>query len=177
MTNIPCQRTVENNKARTAVYRLYDDSGRLLYLGIARMPKFRWEQHELNKAWWHLVARKTVEWYENRAEGLAEEVRATAAEKPLYDMSWHKTKYHPEGGYDDTADRQAVKDLVTSRVQDGTYPPGMYLSTTQVAKECGVARSTASYVMFVLCGVGRRDPGILMQTTKHGRYEVRQPSA
>lgn len=69
---------------RTALYRLYDADGRLLYVGIAQDPEKRWSQHSRTKraTWWPLVARKTVEWFPNREAADAAETIAINNEKP-----------------------------------------------------------------------------------------------
>ena len=36
----------------TALYRLYDDDGELLYVGITDSPGTRMAQHKAQKAWW-----------------------------------------------------------------------------------------------------------------------------
>lgn len=158
---------MKDKNVRTALYRLYDAEGRLLYAGIATFPEYRWEQHASQKNWWHLVARKTVEWHVDRVSALVEEARVTAAEKPLYDLSWRHTRDVPRGGYDDTEDRLAVRELLTRNVRQGVYPPGTRITTGMIARECNVSRTTASSVMHELAERG----GILLFLI-HGRYQV-----
>lgn len=57
----------------TAVYRLYDDEKRLLYVGVTCDLAVRWAAHRLEKPWWPEVARREVVWRENRAAALREE--------------------------------------------------------------------------------------------------------
>ena len=70
---------------RTALYRLYDDDGVLLYIGIAFSPEARWKDHT-RKPWWHLVAKKAVEWYDTRLLALEAEARAVESERPVYNV-------------------------------------------------------------------------------------------
>lgn len=69
---------------RTALYRLFDQEGRLLYVGVAFDPQKRWKDHVVFKSWWPDVARKDIEWYETRTAALAVETQAIHSEKPLY---------------------------------------------------------------------------------------------
>lgn len=71
---------------RTALYRLYDGTDVLLYVGIAFDPEARWDYHAGSAAWWPLVARKAVEWHDTRTLALEFEERAIADEKPLYNV-------------------------------------------------------------------------------------------
>ncbi|MFE7780373.1 GntR family transcriptional regulator [Streptomyces nigrescens] len=154
----------------TALYRLYDADDQLLYIGIARYPQSRWEQHAGQQTWWHQVARKTVEWYEDRASALEAEACSTAAEKPLYDQSWRRTQDAPKGGFDDSAGRKLVEKTLADRIAQGLYPPGTCLSTGTVSSEFDVARTTASCAMRALVSRG------MLRHRVHGRYLVADPA-
>jgi DNA-binding transcriptional regulator YhcF (GntR family)/predicted GIY-YIG superfamily endonuclease len=70
---------------RTALYRLFDASGALLYVGITSDPENRWRQHALlNKAWWPNVATKKIDWIADRATAGAAEVDAIKSEAPRH---------------------------------------------------------------------------------------------
>lgn len=86
-----------STKRRTALYRLFDQQGQLLYAGIAYTPEQRWLQHAVDKPWWKLVARRVVEWHPDRAEAEAAERKAIREEAPLYnatDTNASKTTDH-----------------------------------------------------------------------------------
>lgn len=70
----------------TALYRLYDEHDRLLYIGITKHPPTRWRQHALDKAdsWWPDVTRKAVEWHASRPEAEQAEALAIRTEGPPY---------------------------------------------------------------------------------------------
>jgi hypothetical protein len=72
---------------RTALYRLFDQHGCLLYIGISHKPDVRWGQHSEQKPWWPAVDRRVVEWHETRAAAEKAEVAAIAAEKPLHNKA------------------------------------------------------------------------------------------
>jgi hypothetical protein len=66
------------------VYRLYDASGLLLYVGISSDLADRFATHAGTKSWWPDVARRTAEGYSTRDEALAAEAVAIGAEAPLF---------------------------------------------------------------------------------------------
>lgn len=77
----------ETASERTAVYRVYDADGELLYVGIAKDFGVRWAQHAAKQPWWPEIARQTVDWHESREAALSEETRAIKAEGPRHN-SW-----------------------------------------------------------------------------------------
>lgn len=78
-------------KARpTALYRLYDQAGSLLYVGITCNLDERFKDHrnDKKKPWWPQVADKTVRWYDNRDAAEEAERYAIAMEDPLHNVVW-----------------------------------------------------------------------------------------
>jgi predicted GIY-YIG superfamily endonuclease len=71
----------------TALYRLYDAEGKLLYIGITGDIKARFAQHAETKAWWPDVTRKTVEWHAARSEASQAELEAIKAERPVHNIA------------------------------------------------------------------------------------------
>jgi hypothetical protein len=71
----------------TAVYRLYNVAGALLYVGIADDPDVRFGQHAAEKLWWRDVAVDRVVWYRDRQAAAAEELRAIYEEHPAFNIS------------------------------------------------------------------------------------------
>ncbi|MFE2164852.1 GIY-YIG nuclease family protein [Streptomyces sp. NPDC059447] len=70
---------------RTALYRLYDADGRLLYVGISANPEQRWKGHEVYSGrWWALVTEKVIEWHADRELALAHEFLAIWREAPAH---------------------------------------------------------------------------------------------
>lgn len=76
----------------TALYRLFDAEGALLYIGIAVDPNTRWRVHAGEKTWWTEVASKTVEWFQNRLLAQAAEAEAIAIEAPRYNVEHSQTR-------------------------------------------------------------------------------------
>lgn len=71
----------------TAVYRLYNEVGVLLYVGVTRDLRTRFAQHEADKSWWPEVARKTMTWHGKRSDALGEEDRAISGEHPIHNIA------------------------------------------------------------------------------------------
>lgn len=69
-----------------ALYRFYDSTGQLLYVGITLDPGSRWKAHSKEKPWWHDVAQVTVETHDGRAAVLEAERAAILAEKPVHNV-------------------------------------------------------------------------------------------
>jgi hypothetical protein len=84
---------VDIHTARTALYRLYDEGGVLLYVGITNMPQVRFAAHTM-KPWWKRVTRKDIAWFENRPLAEQAETLAIREERPLYNLAkspWRST--------------------------------------------------------------------------------------
>jgi len=75
-----------NMTKRTAVYRLFGDADRLLYVGIAFDLSRRYMQHKKTKPWWPEVLRKEVCWFETRRLAEAAEHTAIVSERPCYNV-------------------------------------------------------------------------------------------
>ncbi|MFE9735444.1 GIY-YIG nuclease family protein [Streptomyces sp. NPDC005863] len=82
---------------RTALYRLFDRDGRLLYVGISRNPDVRWGQHSLTKDWWHEVERRETKWLATRTRAEDAERQAIQTEHPRYNTQ-HRWTSPPSSG-------------------------------------------------------------------------------
>jgi hypothetical protein len=133
---------------RTALYRLYDETGQLLYLGIARDPEHRWKLHSDRQPWWHLVAKKTVEWHPDRATAEDAETRLSVIEKPLYDRA--RKAASEVVHYDDTEDKARVTAWVLKEI--AASQPGWEIGVGRAARACGTSRTSARHAMFELGG-------------------------
>lgn len=100
---------------RTALYRLFDTEGRLLYVGIAFNPDNRWAGHAASKSWWKDVAEKRIEWHETRTEAAAAERVAITAEMPLYN------KQDSPQPYEGATTKKGTKPSRMIRIDDDTW--------------------------------------------------------
>lgn len=71
---------------RTAIYRLFDETGQLLYVGLTCQLARRLSSHELEKTWWADVAHISVEHYPTRDEAIDAESVAIRREGPRYNI-------------------------------------------------------------------------------------------
>lgn len=87
---------------QTALYRLYDLSDELIYVGISTDPSTRWSYHAGEKTWWPQVARKTVEWFPLRSEAEQAEIAAIAKEGPRYNVAHSVSRKPGDARKEDT---------------------------------------------------------------------------
>ena len=88
------------NDTPTTLYRLYDECGDLLYVGISVDFGRRMGQHSDAKPWWQYVDRVELTHYDTRAEALSAEARAISVELPAFnkqgiDPNRHWVRLHP----------------------------------------------------------------------------------
>lgn len=93
----PPRRDFSWSDAETAVYRLYDGAGALLYVGITDDPQARFKHHAAKQPWWNEVATREVVWRESRGDAEREEVIAIAAEYPRYNIHRTTGRVHVPG--------------------------------------------------------------------------------
>jgi predicted GIY-YIG superfamily endonuclease len=79
---------VSEPKERTAVYRIRDEAGELLYIGMTNCVPVRWNQHMLYQPWWDELRSLTVEFCGSREEAAAAEKAAILAERPKYNRTY-----------------------------------------------------------------------------------------
>jgi predicted GIY-YIG superfamily endonuclease len=72
---------------RSCVYRLYADSGELLYIGMSLNPEGRVAQHRSKQPWGKEIDHYTCRWFPNREAAKAAERSAIHHEDPLYNLS------------------------------------------------------------------------------------------
>lgn len=70
-----------------ALYRFYDASGVLLYVGITADPGARFKQHRNDKEWWTEVANIRIEKLPTRIAVLEAERTAIREERPLWNVT------------------------------------------------------------------------------------------
>jgi DNA-binding transcriptional regulator YiaG len=69
---------------RTALYRHFDATGALLYIGISLRPGNRLSEHLTGSAWAGDIANVTLEWFDSFEVAFNAERRAIIQEKPLH---------------------------------------------------------------------------------------------
>lgn len=71
----------------TSLYRFFDASGQLLYVGVSNNITRRWTQHQAIQPWWFDVVTASVEHYETRGEALEAELTAIRQESPIHNIA------------------------------------------------------------------------------------------
>ena len=79
---------------RTMLYRFFDKSGQLLYVGVSSVGPGRWKEHSKGRSWWHEVVSSTIEHYPTRELALLAERSAIRNERPIYNKVHNS---HPSG--------------------------------------------------------------------------------
>src|SRR3982750_4908323 len=77
----------QSAEERTALYRLFDADGALLYVGITNDPEVRWKAHSYKKPWWPKVSEKTVAWFDDRTAAATAGARAIRLEVPQWNIA------------------------------------------------------------------------------------------
>lgn len=86
---------------KTALYRLINEAGEVIYVGIAFDPRTRFWVHA-KKPWWPEVAHKVIEWFPDRdAARTAErdEIRRSSPRYNIVDTERFDTKAHIAASY------------------------------------------------------------------------------
>lgn len=69
-----------------ALYRFYNATGQLLYVGITANPSARFKAHQSDKHWSIDICGITLEYYKSRGELLEAEARAIKIERPRHNV-------------------------------------------------------------------------------------------
>lgn len=128
---------------RTALYRLFDTDGALLYVGITNDPEVRWKAHSYKKPWWPDVSEKTVMWFKDRTAAATAEARAIRLEAPRWNIAQpDEADPFRGGGGTKTGGRPATGQtpVITVRI-----PPELHAELKRIAKEEG--RSVSSLLI------------------------------
>ena len=80
-----------------ALYRFYDATDELLYVGATTNPRFRIQTHRREKEWWQEVVTIKIQHFTNLDQLLAEERAAIEAENPRHNLV-HTAKPIPWAG-------------------------------------------------------------------------------
>ena len=85
---LPWQAESDSDTTLHVLYRFFDASGNLLYVGITCNPSGRFSDHR-TKNWWRDVANITLEHADSRNELEQLEIAAIQSENPRYNIIRH----------------------------------------------------------------------------------------
>lgn len=111
--------------SRTALYRLFDTAGQLLYVGIATSPRTRRYAHREEKRWWPQVAREEVEWFPSRTAAKSAEKIAIKAEDPLYNVTHSTTRKRGDAAAENNSKYPHVRTL---RIPNPDWPDAVAIA-------------------------------------------------
>jgi hypothetical protein len=74
------------------LYRFYDESDLLLYVGITKNPLTRWEWHASNAAWWPLAEFVALSTYRSRTDCALAEGAAMYHEHPRFNVQYPRPR-------------------------------------------------------------------------------------
>ena len=102
---------------QTALYRFFDSSDALLYIGITVRLRTRFREHARANAtsWWPQVSYHTVSWFPTKAEAKSAERDAIRKERPTHNVV-HSTRQIAKGR------RRVGKEQPTSTFGDSLLP-------------------------------------------------------
>lgn len=83
---------VPSDRVKTALYRHYNASGQLLYVGISLHAAMRFIGHKATADWLYQVSRIDVEWHCGRKQAEAAELKAIQTESPLHNIRGAKIR-------------------------------------------------------------------------------------
>lgn len=136
---------------RTALYRLYDASDRLLYVGISNNPESRWKSHLYGVASWpQLVASRTATWFASREEAEEAEVIAIKSEAPRFNGTHNfiEATFSPRiwsSPINGPRKREGISARVSEELASGHWLAGMRIpSASQIAAETKTSISTCA---------------------------------
>lgn len=141
---------------RTAVYRLYDRAGALLYVGISVRPDTRFEEHRQTKRWWSQVATREITWHQDRYAAEVEEYGVIQREDPPYNTRHSprrraerdRSKRQPYSTHEASPDAYdvALKEI-RADLRAGKYDVSPMPSDDAIAKIYGIGPRAVWYLM------------------------------
>lgn len=131
------------------LYRHFDATDKLLYVGITKNPSRRLSEHAANSHWWNQIAKITIERFQSKAHAQVAEKKAIRAEKPEFNKALQKKKRAPKMVSHDR-ERPDFSRIVLSLLDD--------MTESELAVVVGVNQSTVHRIKH-----GRiADPGYLV---------------
>ena len=83
--------------SKCAVYRHYDASGNLLYVGLSSCPISRTGQHKRTASWYSEIETISIVWLSSRDDAIKYEAAAIASECPLNNTRWVRSRPSVKG--------------------------------------------------------------------------------
>lgn len=159
---------------RTALYRVRNTGGDLLYIGISDRPEYRWFSHRRQHSWWSEVAEYSLEWHDSREAAEAAEYKAIRAEKPRhnstynYSVPFDPSHWSPVQG---SVKHPLLAERIRDEIRGGRWAVGYRIPSFEVLVE---AASVSRTVVQKAIGTLRAE-GVLEWRPGDGTYVLRLP--
>lgn len=155
---------------RTALYRLYDADGCLLYIGITQDPARRFTDHA-SKPWWPAVAQREVTWHSTHSAARAAEVESIKIEMPKHNVSDTAAELPSVPAQRARVRHKQIADDLRSAIVHGRYRTGTRIPTEiALMAHYGAARGTVRQALTVLAQEGlteaRPGAGVFVRDSK-----------
>ncbi|WP_282084044.1 GntR family transcriptional regulator [Streptomyces tendae] len=163
---------------RTALYRYYDATDTLLYIGISNDPDFRAKAHLYESrpgSWPKQATHRIDEWHDSRALALAAEEEAIRTERPRYNgkHNYDDASFTPEAwpAISKTPKVDTMAALMRDEITSGRWRASQRIpSLRTLGAAAGVSQRIVSKASVILQG-----EGLLDLKAGHGLF-VRSPS-
>jgi predicted GIY-YIG superfamily endonuclease len=148
---------------RTALYRYFDASDDLLYIGISNDPDFRWKAHLYGSdrnGWPSKAVRRAVEWFASRPLALAAEAIRTECPRHNGAHNYDDAPFNPNSWAEASGPRKVpvVADLMRSEIASGHWSHGQRIpSLRTLAAAAGVSIRIVSKASVALQAEGLLD--------------------
>lgn len=132
----------------TYLYRLYDDAGQLLYVGISKSAIYRLEQHLSAKTWSAQIASTRIERHPDRPTALEAERTAILAEKPLHNIVHNGRtgrNSQPKSEWRPPDEVLSPGDYVALAMNDGECPVGVVEAVNDTWVRLGLKSFLSGY--------------------------------
>ncbi|MFF0094644.1 GntR family transcriptional regulator [Streptomyces canus] len=170
---------------RTALYRYFEASGDLLYIGISNDPDLRKKAHLYERrpdSWPKKAVRRTVEWHDSRVLALSAEEEAIKAERPRYNEkhNYDDAPFDPDSWPQAARSRKVatVAELMRSEILGGRWLDGQRIpSLRTLGGAAGVSMRLASQASVILQCEGLLDfqPGRGLFVTRAPKPRAKLP--
>lgn len=105
------------------VYRIFDATGRLIYIGATSNATQRLAYHRTQSWWWALADRVEVESHEDKASAHDAEWAAIAAEDPAFNLALRRGRPSSKPSHLSDADAQVCRDWLDAKSGRGLPMP------------------------------------------------------
>ncbi len=130
------------------LYRHFDKSGALLYVGSCANPLARLKNHKQNSKWFHQIVRVEIEHFTTRVESYSAERTAIATEQPIYNIFRAEVNSRPVVQINEGVTRRSearIKNVECAlKLQSKRLATG--LKASWVATEMGVSPNYLSFL-------------------------------